>query len=188
MRKPKNEQHIEGDNNVQAGRDVNIYNQFEKEEEVDRGIIDEIFKYVVSIVKPDASIGKSQPDKLLETKEKINLNFKSVDDQKEVRQYFTRAYLRLKYVERKFSELDTMVQSDVHTYIFSKYQAFKSTETKNIDILRKLFIEVTPEKKRDNPAFLNSAHAIVLLFFDDCTIFEKTEKEKSNQIDLFSDL
>jgi len=46
-----------------------------------------------------------------------------------------------------------------------------------------------PNEKKNNPKYKNAAHAFILLFFDDCTIFEKTEKQKSvKPKNIFSDL
>lgn len=169
-------------------RAENAYvNQLQTENE-DYGIIDEILSYVISVAE-DGETKKSRSEDLLETKKKIDLNFKGDAERLEVQQYFTLAYTKLPYIEEKFSQISPEDQDDVHAYLLDKYKELASGEKPNIEILRQLFKEVIPTSKRNNPRYLNAAHAFILLFFDDCTLFEKTEKQKQvKEKNLFTDL
>ncbi|MBK9583412.1 MAG: hypothetical protein IPO48_16390 [Saprospiraceae bacterium] len=125
----------------------------------------------------------------MNTQEKIELNFTEESERQEVHNYFTFAYSKLSLVESKFSALDTEDQDDIHAYLLARYKTLASQSNSNIEVLRKLFQEILPNEKKNNPKYKNAAHAFILLFFDDCTIFEKTEKQKSvKPKNIFSDL
>lgn len=175
---------IKGDGNFMA--DGNIYLNYTPEE--DYGVIKTIFKYVLDKTESDQSDEPSlSRDKLIHINEKIILNFSENSEREVVRKYFTQLYLKISFVEKAFSSLSNDEQSDIHFYIYSNYQEFKRESIKPIEILTKLSSTFIPSNQFKNPNFRSIAQAIVLFFFDDCTIFEKTPSEDTPN-DLFSDL
>ncbi|MER3329220.1 MAG: hypothetical protein RIF34_06535, partial [Candidatus Kapaibacterium sp.] len=90
--------------------------------------------------------------------------------------------------ERYLATFDTELQTDLENHIYTKYIDLKAENVSNIQILRGIFKIYVPDGQSNNPSYVNMAQAFVLLFFEDCTIFEKTEDEVSKQGDLFSSL
>ncbi|MDN3595301.1 hypothetical protein [Zunongwangia endophytica] len=173
---------IKGDNNLMAGRD--IYQNFPEE---DYGVIDTIFNYVLDKIKEGKSDKPSlTKDKLIHINEKIKLNFINKSERDEVRFYFTQLYLKINFVEKAFSTLNSQDQASIHYYIHSNYKKLKRQSLRPINILIDLPEIFVPKKYSKNPSFKSIAQGIVLFFFDDCTIFEKTSSEGQN--DLFSEL
>lgn len=175
---------IKGNKNINAGRDVIFQSPNELKEE---GVLEDIFQYVLTKIN-DIDFKKEKNDKLLHTIEKIKLNFKKEEDQEEVKIYFTNSYHKITLIERYFESLTNEEQTDIHNYSYLKYCELKSETQSPILILRQLFKIFLPNGKEKNPQYTNLANALVLFFFDDCTIFEKTNSEKKTQTSLFDEL
>lgn len=140
-------------------------------------VIDEIFKYVIDNVT--SSVLVQVPDLLLlSINEKIELNFKNEDEQEEISQYFRLAYLKISGIEARFKALDINQQSDIQNHVLGCYKRLKHKGMQNIEIIHKLFEEFTPNGKGGDPKYTSLAKAFVLIFFEDCTIFEKVKKPK----------
>ena len=169
-----------GDGNISSGRDTFI-NQIEATKN-DYGVIEIMFEFVLKKIEDnDDTDTKSSTtrDKLIHIKDKIELNFKTQVERSEVKEYFTKLYTKINFVEKAFQSLDTEEQNDVHFYILNNYNSLKRNddETSPIEILTELAHGFIPENQLQNPTYKSIAHAIILFFFDDCTIFEKTSKE-----------
>lgn len=165
-----------GDNSVnfQAGRDVNYINSY-RSDETDFGIIDEIFK---SVIKRLGS-GESQPDKEhVKLSKKIEINFKNEEERKRVQKYFKYAYTKIALIEKRIQEEDSEVQNDLQGHLFQNYNSLKDDGLTNLQILENLFSQFNIPGKKNNAEYANLTRAFILFFFDDCTIFEKTESEK----------
>lgn len=165
-----------GDNsiNLQAGRDVTLI-QIAKSDEKDFGIIDEIFKSVIK------SLGSSEfrPDKEhINLSKKIEINFKDEEERRRVQEYFKYAYTKIALIEKRIQEEDSEVQNDLHGHLFQRYNSLKDRGLNNLRILEELFSQFIITDKKDNAEYTNLTRALILFFFDDCTIFEKTESEK----------
>lgn len=176
---------IKGNRNILANRDVNIFEA--PDEKKEQGILEVIFQYVLEKIQHSDGV-KEKPDSLLHTKQKIELNFSENDEQDEVKIYFTNSYHKITLIEKYFQLLSTEEQRDIHNYAYYKYCELKDKLNSPIQILRELFKIFLPDDKDKNPQYVNLANAIVLFFFDDCTIFEKTFVEKNNQKTLFDEL
>lgn len=176
---------IKGNKNILANRDVNIYEL--PDEKREQGILEEIFQFVLDKIDNIES-NRTKPDKLLHTKEKIELNFRDNNEQEEVKIYFTNCYHKISLIEKYFETLDIEEQSDIHNYAYLNYQELKEKFKKPILVLRELFKIFIPDLKEKDPQYVNIANALVLFFFDDCTIFEKTKGEKNIQTTLFDNL
>lgn len=168
----------------------NLTNNYSEhyDESKEQGVITEIFDNALKLVETDPVENRDKDDgKLVHALKKIQINFKSEEEEQEVRTYFSNSYNKKNSIERYLISLESEFQLDLENHIFGKYSDLKSTKP-NIEILRDLFKLYIPNSKEDDPLYTNMAQAYVLLFFEDCTIFEKTEEEKDKQGDLFSDL
>jgi hypothetical protein len=165
-----------GDNstNIQAGHDVTLI-QVVKSDEKDFGIIDEIFK---SVVKQLESSDHKLDKEHVNLSKKIEINFKNEEERKRVREYFKYAYTKIALIEKRIQEEDLETQNDLHGHVFQSYNTSKDKGLINIEILESLFSQFVIPDKKDNVEYSNLTRAFVLFFFDDCTIFEKTDTEK----------
>ena len=173
---------VNGDRNIITGDNPIIF--VAPDERREQGVIEDIFQFVLDKIA-NQTLNKSRPEKLLHTREKIELNFKNVVERDEVKQYFTHSYNKISIIEKYFETLQNEDQNDIHNFAYSNYCELKTQLNTPILILRELFKVFIPDTKDRNPQYVNIANSIVLFFFDDCTIFEKTEKELSRQTTLF---
>jgi len=186
-----------GEGNTVSGRDTvfegDSFNNFTVTGEKDElGIIQNIFDKVLNDVNKAEYIeteSSKTRDKLIHIKEKIEINFKNNDEREEVKTYFTQLYSKISFVEKAFQVLDSEQQNEFHYYVMNNYKKLKRSDDNYsqiqiLDNLTKVFI---PKNQTKNPAYQSVAQSIVLFFFDDCTIFEKTQIEPK-QISLFDGL
>lgn len=179
---------INGNANFVAKNDNHIVNNYYSDvakSENEFGVINDIFSFVLTEAQDgyiDTFEKAYSKDKLIHIKEKIKINFK--EETKEVQAYFITLYSKIILVEKSFSALEEDNQREVHFYISSKYHDLKRKKLNAIEILKKLPEFFVPPKFQTNPTYMSIAQSIVLFFFDDCTIFEKTSQE-SVQTDLF---
>lgn len=155
----------------------------QNDESQELGIIEEIFLHVNEKISEGA--GKNyKPEPSINLTDKIALNFKSPEEQIEVNDYIKNALLKIDLINRRFQILDPEDQKDIHAHISIEYNILKRNNGTNIEILTALFKSFVPTSKQGNSRYVSLAMAFVLYFFDDCTIFEKTDKEKTDQIKL----
>lgn len=145
------------------------------DEKAEVSILDEIFQTVLAKIK-DAPSPPAGPS--IDLNEKIELNFSDPKEQEEIAEYVRAALLKMSLIEGTFKNLGSEYQKDITAHIFQLYSERRRKGIKNINIMTELFAEFTPPKRRNDPGYTNLARAFVLFFFDDCTIFEKTRKEK----------
>ncbi|NTV30453.1 hypothetical protein HGA91_00535 [candidate division WWE3 bacterium] len=150
----------------------NEYNNYGTSEEDENTAVDEIFDYVISQLPQTPTITPAD-DRQMQVKAKIKLNFSVEKEQLEVEKYFTSAYTKTKLIENKLQALDPTIQGDIQLHILQKYNEFKRNSQTSIEILDKLFSFFTPKKRERNPTFAAVIRAFVLLYFEDCSIFEK---------------
>lgn len=169
-----------GDNsvNIQAGRDANLYINSVKTEERDFGIIDEIFKSVMIKLKENKDEIHTRDASHINVNKKIEINFDNEEERERVRQYFKYAYTRIALIEKRIREEDSEGQKAIQCHVFGRYNALKDSGLNNIQILEKLFEQFIPTGKSDNSDYTTLTRSFILFFFDDCTIFKKTDTEK----------
>ena len=163
--------------NIQTEK-FNYQGDFREEEEL--SIVDEIFDYVLKEIKEGAG-DKFKPGENLNLPDKIKLNFKNEEEQEEVIIYTKAAILKRDLIKQKYQSSETEKQKDLHSHVFGLYKEYKRAGKSNIEILTALFNDFTPKNRVDNSTYVNLAKALVLFFFEDCTIFEKTKAEKYEQ-------
>lgn len=182
-------QNIEGNNNNQTFIDKAIfigkegYESFLENEAADLGVINSIFNFVLINVRTKQDINNSRADKLLNTTQKIKINFKSLQEREEVTNFCKFASDKIALIEKAFSELDPDDQNDVHSFILGKYSLNRTQGQNNMTNFYSLCNEFISPNMRNNPKYQNIAKSFVLFFFQDCTIFEKTIVEKSTDTD-----
>lgn len=165
-----------GDNsiNLQASRDATFIH-IAKSDERDFGIIDEIFK---SVIKDLASSDLKTDREHVNLSKKIEINFKDGEERERVQEYFKYAYTKIALIEKRIQEENLEVQNDLHGHVFQRYNTLKDEGFDNIKILEDLFLQFVIPDKKDNAEYSNLTRAFILFFFDDCTIFEKTDAKK----------
>lgn len=142
--------------------------------EQELSIIDEIIKFVLKNF--DESLSDNEVDGfLIDVQQKIELNFSEEAEREEVGEYFRAAYLKLSNIEPRFTALGAEQQKDISAHILASYKKLKRKNIPNIDILSQLFDEFTPNGKLKDPSYTALSRAFVLMFFEDCTIFEKVK-------------
>lgn len=161
--------------NINVGKQANIineYNTYSDQEQKENTAIEDMFNYVISQL-PKTPQPQPSDDIRIKIREKIKLNFTEEQDQIEVEKYFNQAFTRTRLVEERLQTLEPQKQSDIETHISQKYSEFKRNCKTNMEILDKLFDFFTPSKKKIDSIYAGAVRAFVLLFFEDCTIFEK---------------
>ncbi|SNB22487.1 hypothetical protein KU06062604_780008 [Flavobacterium psychrophilum] len=182
---------INGNDNFTAQRDVNVYQSSVDTSENEFGVINDIFNYVIKVANEKELVDSKKAlttDKLVHLNEKIKINFQNENDINEVKIYFTQLFSKINAVEKSFQTLDENDQQDVHFFVSSNYYDIKREEENKIVILKKLANFFIPPNQIKNPTYFSISQAIVLFFFDDCTIFEKTKSEINLQTNLFDNI
>ncbi|MDD2224748.1 MAG: hypothetical protein PHP97_01120 [Candidatus Shapirobacteria bacterium] len=164
------------------GSITNIFQNSEKQTDLERTIIEEIFENVLSKLSPSTLQEKVSDKKHLNITSKIALNFVDEADREDVGQYFSYALTKIDEIERRIQLEDSETQKDIESYIYGLYKQFTRKNISNIEILESLFREIIPPNKSHDPKYVNLSRAFVLLFFDDCTIFKKTKEEIKNAV------
>ncbi len=150
----------------------NIYQQNANEELQEMTIIDEIFDYALD----NLSNHKEYKNKgQLDFREKIKLNFTDKSERLSIIKLFYFAFAKMSILQDKIESLSNDQQNDLSSHIQGYYDEFKMV-CNNYEILHNLFKVFTPKNKENNPSYTNLSRAFVLMFFEDCSIFE-TEEE-----------
>jgi hypothetical protein len=147
----------------------------------DMGAIGVIFKHVIANIHLCESYGKSKPSSLIKVEEKIKINFQQTE-MEAVARYYSYAIPKLKIIEEYFQTLDPEEQADIHGYLFEMYIKNKTSSMVAIDNLHNLFDAITPPNQKQNAQYKGLSRALVLFFFEDCTIFEKIPSEQTAQL------
>jgi len=151
----------------------NIYQENANEELQEVTIIDEIFEYALD----NLSNHKEYKNKgQLDFREKIKLNFTDKSEQLSIVKLFHYAFAKMSILQDKMEKLSSEQQNDLSSHIQGYYDEFKMIFNNNAEILQELFKVFTPKNKENNPSYTNLSKAFVLMFFEDCSIFE-TEAE-----------
>src|SRR3989338_5630608 len=139
----KNKQEIDGNNNVQVGRDINVYMSADKKEEKDIGIIADILGFIFQNKIKVADIEPTKDEKnkeiFVNLKEKIPLNFKDQKQQDDVTKMFTNLWSTIRLVEKYLAEIED--QGKVLRLKEQIQTEFRKLEDQNNDIL-KIFDEL----------------------------------------------
>lgn len=143
----------------------------------DMGIIAIIFKYVTDNIHECNNYDKSKPPAgWVKTSEKIQINF-SLSETQTVVGYYKYTLPKVRMIEQYFQTLDSENQAELHSHMFGMYSVNKANGMSPIDNLHKLFEAVIPANQKLNARYTSMAKSLVLFFFEDCTIFEKTLSE-----------
>lgn len=154
--------------------DINLPEKLTEEQEVT--ILDEIFEDILKTIKgkqADYSYTTS-----INLDEKIQINFSSDEEREEVKEYLKYALSKLKLIEDRMAIEESSNQDDIHAFVVGLYRKYKKSGKTNMENLIALFDDVLPKSKKNDIHYQNLAKALILFFFDDCTIFEKTKEEK----------
>ncbi len=141
------------------------------------GVIAVIFKYVIDNISDCNNYDKSKPPVgWVKTSEKIKINF-AMEQVLTVVNYYKYVLPKLKMIEDYFQTLDSEDQAELHSHMFGLYNVNKMDGLSALENLHRLFEAVIPSNQKLNARYTSMAKALVLFFFEDCTIFEKTPSE-----------
>lgn len=170
--------------NIEKNMYMDVHNE-EKEHEILIEIFNKAIERSKTITNEEKKkLASKNSDIWIHTeKKKIPLNFKKSEEQYEVKEYFKLSLLKKEVIREIFESYDNFDLNEISLILFFDYNKCKEDEKDNIKILRKL-IDIYTLKKNKN--YKSLAIAFVLTFFEDCTIFEKTETEQKDiQTSLF---
>ncbi|MEN8217732.1 MAG: hypothetical protein ABFS56_15465 [Pseudomonadota bacterium] len=161
----------------------------------DRDIIDEIFQHILENVPSKGTtleqIRDSKP--FTKLKIKVPLNFPK-QQMKTFQEMLHQTWDKKSLVEHYFAELSAIDQTkvfDLQGHIQSEFRRLRGSDDHQIKIGDLQVIEqlsqqyITDSKRQNDPVYQANAKAIVLYFFEFCTIGQKTDKEEGETFDLF---
>lgn len=169
-------QHFEN-NSINNGTQIlatNVYLKSANEEQEEVVVIDEIFSHILNALK---NYKGTTEEGYLHLDEKIKLNFTDENDRKAVANYFKLALTKVKLIEKRVQEAENETQNDLQGHVFGKYYELKKIGMGNMEVLHELFNIFIPKNKERDSCYVNLAKAFVLFYFEDCSIFEKTQAE-----------
>lgn len=148
----------------------------------DNGVDSEITKVVDDIVKSAQFSDSKRNFDHLDTVEKIKLNFHSEEDRQFITDEYNRALPRFPSIEQIIKAYGPNDERILQSSMADMYNKFKQDKTKNN---RQIFNTMCERIEQSAPSADKQAtrrfaiKSLILFHFEDCTIFEKTPKEKA---------
>lgn len=173
-----NKQLANGSKNKLAGRDIKISNRYEQRA---RGIslkmklYKELFDSLLRDLDSNQTV-ITDDGVFLRTKSKIELNFP--ESKEVVADYYNESICELELVRSAIQMYSGSQQKAVHSQLRRRYNELKLEYKEPLAIFHALVEYMTPREKQDDPLYSGVAQSIVLFFFEDCTLFEKTFAER----------
>lgn len=120
--------------------------------------------------------------KLIGINEKIVLNFKDENERQSVRDIHERVFAKTDLIDSNLSVKKAEDIDAIQQCIHDVYNELKAKNKEPFEILIDMFKLFIPKDKTTDPHYRLAVKAFVLYFFDDCTIFEKTEAQKQQSM------
>jgi len=155
--------------------DIDLFEDLTEEQEI--VILDAIFEDILETIKDKHA--EYTYTTSINLDEKIQINFSLKEEQEELRDYLKYAFSKLQLINDRMAIEAPSNQDDIHAYVVGLYHKYRKAGKTNMDILVSMFDDVLPKSKKSDIHYQNLAKALILFFFDDCTIFEKTKEEKN---------
>jgi hypothetical protein len=191
---------VNGDGVSIAGRDVNIYQNFENssnsnrvDDRVMNAIFDHIEQLTLAVQPNDQNFSEEESiKKILHLTEKISLNF-SEKDQKEFSSSIAEIWNIKSFVEDfikiKLENDETKVFAIKHKLqkLYRKIKNSSSCESpiEDLRVIDEMTTECTPQSKKDDSLYELYTKAIIYYFFEFCDFGKKTMTEEKNRKTLF---
>jgi hypothetical protein len=191
---------VNGDGANIAGRDVNIYQNFENSSNsnrVDDRVISEIFDHIeqLTLAAQPNDLNLSEEEsvkKILHLTEKISLNF-SERDQKEFSDNIAEIWNIKSFVEDfikiKLENDEAKVFAIKHKLqkLYRKIKNSSSCESpiEDLRVIDEMTTECMPQSKKDDSLYELYTKAIIYYFFEFCDFGKKTMTEEKNRKTLF---
>ena len=150
------------------------YGEGAKQDLENYSIINELLTYVLNLAKHTNSNLSRDAYDFVNIKEKLKINFVNFDDRKRVYDYLVFCFEFLATIEHVFSSLDNLDQKAIRHQVRTDYDQLKAQSTDNVQIFSELSQRYNTQH---NERYKLLSRCLVVYFFDDCTIFEKTSKE-----------
>lgn len=147
----------------------------------EQSVDNEIIRIVEDIVKKSHNATPSNELDHLETGEKIKLNFSSEEDQQYIIDEYQRCLTRFKSIESIIGKYGSDYEVILQSAMSDMYNKLKQGKTNtNRDIFNLLIegIEIAAPATENQAARRLAIKSLIMFHFEDCTIFEKTPKER----------
>lgn len=109
----------------------------------------------------------------MNTKAKIDLNFTNEADRDMVSVFFIAASPFFNDIALFLKSEPPVKQKNIQSAVQQKYYELKQRHDSNTEVLNYLIEGYTPREKKNDPDFMICAKALVLFYFENCSIFEK---------------
>lgn len=141
-------------------------------------VINEIIR--TCITKLEGESLKPDPDNasLLHSKEKIALNFKDSGDADQVTNYLRNTLAYADLIGEAINDYPDLDSGDLEDYVRDVYNKHKLKDQRSMYILQSMFESFIPADKRDDIIYMSWSRRFVMKYFENCTIFERTELEQ----------
>ncbi len=148
---------------------------------VEENVDEEIVEVVNSIVENADGTAPSSGFDYLEIDEKIKLNFESDEDREYMSSEYQRCLSRFKTIEDIINQGGSDQEIVLQSSMVDLYNKLKQDKNKsNRDIFNQMIeqIEQAVQTPKRQAARRLAIKSLIMFHFEDCTIFEKTAKEK----------
>lgn len=144
-------------------------------------IINDIIKTCVDRLEQEKLTSDPDSTTLLHSREKIALNFKNANDADQVARYLRNSLAYSDLIGEVVNDYPGLDPADLEDYIRDMYNKLKLNDKRPMYILQSLFDLFVPSDKREDLMYLSWSRRIVMKYFENCTIFERTESERQTQ-------
>ncbi len=141
------------------------------------GVVNDIIAHCVkSMETTELGIKKTQ-ELPLHTKEKIALNFEDPNEADIVVRYIQTSLVYSSDLNDAINQFPNLDSSDLEGYMLHTYTRLSTNGTTPIQILSDMFDFFTPPEHKEDYAYMSWARRFVCKYFENCTIFKRTETE-----------
>jgi|GEM_PF-2848862 len=151
----------------------------------EQSVDDEILLIVDDIIKKSHNTKLLDGLDYLETSAKIDLNFKQEEDRQYIADEYQRCLPRFKSIETIINKYGPEYETVLQSAMSDMYNKLKQDKTNtNRDIFNKMIegIEIAAPATENQAIRRLAIKSLIMFHFEDCTIFEKTLKEKEGQL------
>lgn len=142
-------------------------------------VIEEILDLCISRMEESDLPPHSNDLTLTHTREKIQINFTDEDDAEMVNSYLLNAIPNSNLIGEVINEHPTLDQAQLEDYLRDVYNKHKLQDNRPLAILMAMVDMFIPKGKEEDILYITWSRYFVMKFFENCTIFKKTQKEKS---------
>lgn len=142
-------------------------------------VINEIISTCIERIKTSPPVSTiSADERLLHSKEKIELNFQGTSDADQVTEYLRHSLAYSDTIAEAINQYPGLDPVDLEDYMRDVYNKHKLKDSRSMHILLAMFDSLVPAEKADDIIYLSWSRRFVMKYFENCTIFERTKAEQ----------